>query len=132
VICVEIPMRLPSRANLEHMNWAKRKKLVDGQARPVALTLSQCEPPLSASVRLTRVAARLIRDEHDNLPGAFKAVVDAVAKWLGVDDGDKDRVRWFYAQEKRSKTNLVRIEVVPWHEDCGHCGQWVWPETEAA
>ena len=60
-------------------------------------------------VRLVRVGGRRM-DAHDNLPAAFKAVVDAIADWLGVDDGDADRVRWSYAQRPGYWAG-IRVEV---------------------
>lgn len=51
-------------------------------------------------VELTRVAPGQPLDDHDNLRGALKAYVDGIADHLGVDDGDRTRVRWLYAQER--------------------------------
>jgi len=62
------------------------------------------------SVTLVRFSAGFLDD--DNLRGAFKAVRDEVAKWLGVDDGDVDRVRWLYAQEPARRGEFaIRVEV---------------------
>ncbi len=63
-------------------------------------------------VRLLRVGVRLL-DSHDNLRAAFKPVVDVVAKWLAVDDGDGAKVAWRYAQRKARKgeTPGIRITV---------------------
>jgi len=54
-------------------------------------------PALPCTVLMTRIAPRKLDD--DNLRGAFKAVRDQVAAWLGVDDADP-RVTWAYAQER--------------------------------
>lgn len=65
--------------------------------------------PLPAMVIMTRIAPHKMDD--DNLGGALKAVRDAVADWIGVDDGD-DRVSWVPAQERgRPKEYAVRVEV---------------------
>lgn len=62
-------------------------------------------------VRLTRIAPGFV-DSHDNLGASFKAVVDEIAHWLGVDDGRLDRVRWSYEQMGCPlKMAAVRIEV---------------------
>ena len=62
------------------------------------------------AVRLTRVSAR--RLDGDNLARALKAIQDATARWLGVDDGDEDRVTWTHAQERGPRgTHGVRVEV---------------------
>lgn len=61
-------------------------------------------------VTFTRLASGTLDD--DNLAGAFKACRDAVASWLGVDDGSRGPVTWAYAQEphKRHRNNpMVRI-----------------------
>jgi len=61
-------------------------------------------------VRLERVAPRALDD--DNLRGALKAVRDAVAEALGIDDADP-RVRWQYGQavDGRPRFQAVRIQI---------------------
>jgi hypothetical protein len=50
-------------------------------------------------VLLTRVGPTNGLDD-DNLASALKAVRDEVAKWLGVDDRDRLKVRYRYAQRR--------------------------------
>lgn len=67
--------------------------------------------PSIARVRLVRLGARAL--DTDNLAGALKAVRDAVAAWLGVDDGPGGLV-WEVDQEphKRHRNQPgVRIEL---------------------
>jgi hypothetical protein len=54
-------------------------------------------------VTMTRIAARKLDD--DNMVAGFKGVRDAVAKWLGVNDGDTSKVRWVYAPEEKPPRN---------------------------
>lgn len=59
---------------------------------------------------LTRLGARALDD--DNLTGALKGVRDAVAAWLGCDDGPSGPVTWAYGQEAHRRWALrpgVRI-----------------------
>lgn len=60
--------------------------------------------------RVTRIGPRRIKDDHDNLCAAAKHVVDGVADALGVDDGDRSKVSWTYAQERGGYG--VRIELL--------------------
>jgi hypothetical protein len=67
--------------------------------------------PLHApiAVRLTRVSPRAL-DGHDNLASAFKAVVDAIAEYYGVDDAT---LRVTYDQRRgkvRERGIVVAIE----------------------
>ena len=67
--------------------------------------------PSVARVRLVRLGARAL--DTDNLAGALKAVRDAVAAWLGVDDGPGGLV-WEVDQEphrRHRNTPGVRIEL---------------------
>ena len=57
------------------------------------------KPPLPCVVTLTRLAPSSGLDT-DNLAGAMKAIRDAVADWLGVDDKDTATVRYECAQER--------------------------------
>lgn len=121
-LLVEWPMALPSVSNLRE-HWATRAKRVKaqreatwlGMKRGKTMTLvvralepdsAELTPATPLVVTLTRVAPRQL-DSHDNLRAAFKAVVDAVAEYLGVDDRDP-RIEWRYAQAKGPAA--VRIE----------------------
>lgn len=49
-------------------------------------------------VRVTLIAVRQKRLDDDNLAGGFKALRDAIAESLGIDDGD-ERIEWIYRQQ---------------------------------
>lgn len=103
---VEIPMALPSVANLRE-HWATKAKRVKAQRNAVRLAMTwRRRVPLPVVVTLTRIGLR--RLDSDNLQGAFKAVRDQVAAQLEVDDADP-RVTWCYQQEKGRSG--VRIEL---------------------
>lgn len=72
---------------------AQREALLSAIAiAPIALSV--VDFPLQAT--WIRVGSR--KQDDDNLRGAFKALRDALAELLGVDDGDQ-RVAWGYDQE---------------------------------
>jgi hypothetical protein len=112
---VTIAVRIESEAN-ERGNWRagwRRSKQQRDELRNL-LPLTAGKPTLPCVVLLTRIAPRPIKDEHDNLPRAFKACVDEVAAWLGVDDSDP-RVVWRYAQERgAARTYGVRVQWSDW------------------
>jgi hypothetical protein len=95
VVRVSLPLTLISEANARG-SWRGGANRAAKQRAVVGLVLRQCiAPALPCTVRLVRVAPRAF--DGDNLQRAFKAVRDAVADWLGCDDGDP-RVSWHYAQ----------------------------------
>jgi hypothetical protein len=47
------------------------------------------------------------RADGDNVQGALKSVRDAVAAWLGCDDGDERAATWAYRQEVRRELVTV-------------------------
>lgn len=51
-----------------------------------------------SGLRVTLIAIRQKRLDDDNLAGGFKALRDAIASSLGVDDGD-ERIEWIYRQQ---------------------------------
>ena len=51
-----------------------------------------------AGLRVTLIAVRQKRLDDDNLAGGFKALRDAIADSLGIDDGD-ERIEWIYRQQ---------------------------------
>ncbi|MFH1569165.1 MAG: hypothetical protein ABIL09_14315 [Gemmatimonadota bacterium] len=59
-------------------------------------------------VTIIRYGRRHLDD--DNLAGSAKHIRDGVADALGVNDGDKRKVRWFYGDEIRKRYG-VRIEI---------------------
>lgn len=105
-----LPLKTVSLLNMrEHFRvTAKRKK---AHREAVGFVTAGLKPPaLPVTVTLTRVSPGTL-DEHDNLPSAFKHIVDGLADWLGVDDGD-ELVKWRYAQEKCKRGQFgVVVEV---------------------
>lgn len=49
-------------------------------------------------IAVTLIAVRQKRLDDDNLAGGFKALRDAIAESLGIDDGD-ERIEWIYRQQ---------------------------------
>lgn len=108
----EIPIKTVSLMNMrEHFRvTAARKKLHRTQVAFMLTSLDK--PPLPVVVKLTRRSVKSL-DAHDNLPSAFKNVVDEIASWLGIDDADP-RVTWQYHQKKSKQGDYgIRIEFVP-------------------
>lgn len=107
----EIPVKTVSTLNTrEHFRVAAhRKALHRATTRRIVHGLPR--PALPVIVCLTRHSAGTL-DAHDNLPSAFKHVVDELASWLGIDDADP-RVQWRYEQEKCKKGQTwVSVEVI--------------------
>ena len=95
--------------NREH--WQVRAKRVRKEREAVSWVLRGAKrPETPCSVLLTRVAPSAGLDD-DNLAGSLKSVRDEVAQWLGVDDRDRLRVRYRYAQARGPWS--VRIEFGP-------------------
>jgi hypothetical protein len=118
-VTVELPMSLPSANNLHELPYARAGR-VKNQRNATRFALHDWKhyddmkrlkgllAELRLVVKLTRGAARELDD--DNLQGAFKAVRDEVAAFFGIDDGDRQRIRFEYFAE-RAKPPVVRIEL---------------------
>lgn len=106
---VTTPLRIESVANKrEHWSVKYRRTKRDRQAMMVVIPRGL---PVPCEVTITRIAPR--RLDGDNLQSGCKAIRDAIAERLGVDDADP-RVIWNYAQEKgKPKEYAVRIEIKP-------------------
>ncbi|HEX7687558.1 MAG TPA: hypothetical protein VF453_07620 [Burkholderiaceae bacterium] len=107
---VDIPgMRLGRGQNDRENHWARARR-VKAEHHAVGWSLAgRPKPALPCVIRITRAAPGNGLDT-DNLQGACKAVRDAIAKWIGVDDREVDVVRYEYAQARALWG--VRIEVV--------------------
>lgn len=96
---IVIPMKTGRGMNSRgHWRVAHRRNLAEQECVAWAL-VERRRPPVPCSVVLTRFAPSCGLDD-DNLAGALKATRDAVAKWLGVDDGNRATVRFRYAQTR--------------------------------
>ena len=107
---ITIPLRTVSEANQREHHMAKHRRN-KRQQETVGLFLSSAGRwfVFPCRVILTRIAPRKL--DSDNLAGSFKHVQDAVAKWLGVDDGS-DQVAWRYEQRNgKPKEYAVSIGV---------------------
>jgi len=99
------------RGQNDREHYMARARRVAKEKEAVAWSLKMMQrPALPCVVVLTRRAPSGGLDD-DNLVGALKGVRDAVAEWLGVDDGDVRRIRFKYAQERAPWS--VRIEFAP-------------------
>jgi hypothetical protein len=119
-VTTEIPMKLPSMANLR-LHWAVKATVFKRQRHVVGLALRgtarmwlthwkgmASNERLCLYVTLTRVGPRALDD--DNLAHAFKAVRDEVAAFVGLDDGSK-RFTWAYRQERGLYAVRIKLEV---------------------
>lgn len=121
---VEADVDTRNPANGDGKNrWAKIKRTEEARkAIEEALTLPGGAPSFDGGpvvrlaargpwcVRLTRLCSAAQPLDDDAPPGALKAVRDAVAAALEVDDGDPT-IAFAYAQERRKGPMGVRVEV---------------------
>ena len=116
-LVVFVEVATVSEANRSrHEHWSRIAARATAQKDTTTYVLraraARCPWPTPLVVTLTRVGVRTLDD--DNLRGALKAVRDAVARWVGVDDRHADLVRYDYAQEVAGKRRKgVRIEIAP-------------------
>lgn len=105
----DCPVKTISEAN-NRDHWTVRSKRRKAQQAEVDAMLLNAlrgrKMAVPCVVRLTRVAPKVL--DTDNLASAFKATRDAIARRLGIDDGDP-RIRFEYEQTpiKRREYNIV-------------------------
>jgi len=92
----------------------QRQKPEQKPVPPLVRLQKKCETRcrnLAIVVTILSFRRRVLDD--DNLPSAFKGLRDAIAKSIGVDDGDR-RYRWEYRQVETlgQEGTLVTIEVI--------------------
>ena len=107
-VVVRVPIALvsPNRLHAEH--WGDRRRRVRAEREAVVEALrGYAPPPLPVLVTIALVQPRRLDD--DNATTAAKAPRDAVAGWLGVDDGDP-RVR-FRVDQRRGRPGERALEV---------------------
>jgi hypothetical protein len=88
------------------LHWAVRARKARELKEVVGWMLKGRKPPVMPMViHLTRISPRLMDD--DNSVGALKNFRDAVAEWIGIDDG---KLNWQYRQRKGSWSVEMMIE----------------------
>jgi hypothetical protein len=117
LIAVKLPIKTVSEANTSE-HWTISAKRHKTQKKQIAWWWISLEdkPSLPCSVKLTRIAPRML-DSEDNLPISFKWVKDYIADKLvpglkaGRADDSKD-ITWLYDQQKgMPKEYAVIIEI---------------------
>ena len=98
----------PVMANISlnsRVHWSVKSKRAREQRQIVGWILKgrqRPEPPFV--IRLTRVGPK--RMDDDNAIGSLKACRDAIAEWIGIDDGI---LTWAYSQ--RTGPYMVEMEI---------------------
>lgn len=112
---IEAPIRIESAPNLRE-HWSKRHRRAVKQDDEITYLLIGSRPLLRLlatqgplQVTLTRIGPRRLDD--DNCIAGFKAVRDAIARLLDVNDGDASRVTWVYGPQEKARTYGTRVRI---------------------
>jgi len=117
LISFTLPIHVVSEANtFEH--WTKAHKRHKEQKRAVNFMMGDLAlyRDIPLTIKLIRISPRKL-DYQENLPMAFKYIVDAIANILipGKKAGradDSKLLKWEYGQEKGAvRENKIRVEV---------------------
>lgn len=97
-----IPVNTVSEANMRECWQAKYRRKINQQTTVWAyLKVNENRRSLNlklpAIITLTRIGVHDL--DQDNLAGSNKHVQDTIAKFLGINDGDK-RLMWEYEQRR--------------------------------
>jgi hypothetical protein len=109
----QAPIRTVSEAN-QREHWALKNQRKRDQQQEMFVVLMQNlagkKMQLPCIVKLTRIGPKAL--DTDNLAGAMKHVQDAIARKLGVDDGDAEKVKWEYSQMPiRIREYAVKVSI---------------------
>ena len=92
-------------------HWAKKSSRVAGQHNTLGLVLNALRPEKPGTpcdVYITRISPGKL-DRFENLPSSMKALVDAFAKWIGIDDSD-ERVE-YHAKQRQEGPHVYGVEI---------------------
>jgi hypothetical protein len=131
-VTVEVPIALRALGNRREHHLARARRTRREIAAVLGALGGRTPPPLPVVVLLVRVGWNAL--DVDGLVASVKGPIDAIARWLGVDDRDQ-RLHWHLAQqftrkrriERSSRTGadarvaaaLLHIVVRPWQPSDG-------------
>jgi hypothetical protein len=113
VISLRLPIKTKNELNERKNVFKSRRKRASVARNTVRMALNAHSirvPVAPVIVRLRRFAPSAGLDFYDGLPASQKSVADGVCDFLGIDDGDTDKVKFEYEQE-RAKEYAVKIEI---------------------
>jgi hypothetical protein len=102
---VMLPLHLAPVGNRREPYWARARRTRREIAAVLGALDGRSPPPLPVVVLLVRVGWN--RLDVDGLVASVKAPIDAIARWLGVDDRDRC-LHWHLAQSVTREKRLVR------------------------
>ncbi len=91
-------LALASTPNAREHWTARAERSRDVRALVARALEGTAPPPGPWTVAITRSGPRVL--DSDNLAASCKALRDALAAWMGVDDGPSAPVAWTYAQAR--------------------------------
>jgi hypothetical protein len=109
----QTPIRTVSEANMREHYMAKHRRKKEQQFMMMLALQNNLigrKIQFPCVVKLTRIGPRKL--DSDNLAGSLKHVQDIVAKTLGVDDGDEEKIRWEYKQAPHGFNGEYAVRVV--------------------
>lgn len=109
----DAPVKTISEAN-NRDHWRKKSERRKSQQQEVDIMLLNAlqgrKVALPCVVKLTRIGAKVL--DSDNLAGSFKAVRDAIARRIGIDDGDS-RIRFEYDQAANGRREYnIKVSII--------------------
>lgn len=114
----KIDFMVPNCKTVSEMNqrehWAAKNRRKNEQQEAVAVAMYSAlrgrKVELPCVVKFTRIGPRKM--DNDNLAGALKHCQDAVARMLGVDDGDESKVKFYHYQMPiGSRDYAIKVEI---------------------
>lgn len=107
------PIKVISEAN-NYDHWNTKRKRKAAQADEITYELHNAldgkKIRLPCTVGFTRIGPKAL--DTDNLQSAFKSIRDAIAKKIGADDGEVDKIRFTYNQEPCGiRKYLVKVQI---------------------
>jgi hypothetical protein len=105
VVAVELPLHLAPVGNRREHPFSRARRTRREIAAVLGALKGHTPPPLPVVFELTRTGWNAL--DPDGLVAALKAPIDALARWLGVDDRDL-RLFWRLSQAVTRQTRIGR------------------------
>lgn len=110
IVTVTVPV-VSERNVRDHFMQASKRHKQQKECTFAMLYNGRVPKALPMPIHVHCIRMHGLKMDDDNLSSAFKHVRDEVARWFSVDDGDRSKIHFTYAQNPGGRKSWFVLEI---------------------